>query len=132
MNLIHRHPARPLPDVAQVFSACRPGQAWMPAFDIEETDSAYVLRGDVPDTSRKDIEIRIDESVLSIRGERKITGANVRLRRSEREHGQFVRRFRLPCEVDEEGVEAACSDGVLEVRLPKRLPVDRSRRVPIR
>ena len=104
----------------------------MPAFDIEETDSAYVLRGEVPGTPRKDIEIRIDESVLSIQGERRITDAKVRLRRSEREHGHFVRRFRLPCEVDQEGVEAACSDGVLEVRLPRRAPVDRSRRIPIR
>lgn len=132
MNLIHRHPARPWRDVARAFSACRPGQAWIPAFDIEETDSAYVLRGDVPDTSRKDIEIRIDESVLSIRGERRIADARMRIRRSEREHGPFVRRFRLPCEVDEEGVEAAFSDGVLEVRLPKREPVDRSRRIPVR
>lgn len=132
MNLIHRHPARPWRDVARGFSACRPGQAWTPAFDIEETDSAYVLRGDVPDTPRKDIEIRIDESVLSIRGERRIADSKVRLRRSEREHGRFVRCFRLPGEVEEEGVEAACSDGVLEVRLPKREPVDRSRRIPVR
>ena len=104
----------------------------MPAFDIEETDSAYILRGDVPGTLQNAIEIRIDESVLTVRGERTVSGSDAQFRHSERPHGHFVRRFHLPSAVDEDKVKASCSDGVLEVKLPKRSPVDTSRLIPIR
>lgn len=131
MTLLQSHPLHPRRDAARHLAACCTRPAWMPAFDIEETDSAYILRGDVPGTTRKDIEIRIDESVLSIRGERQAIDPKAQFRRSERPHGRFVRRFRLPSEVDEGQVEAAFSDGVLKVTLPKQVPEDTSRLIPV-
>lgn len=132
MPLLHHHQIDPFREFARIFSPLATVEAWMPAFDIEETDSAYILRGDVPGTPQKNIEIRIDEGVLSVQGERKVVGEEAQSRHSERPHGQFVRRFHLPSTVDEEGVKAACSDGVLEVRLPKQKPEDTSRLIPIR
>lgn len=132
MTLHHSHQFDPWRDFARFFSTRPAGEDWMPAFDIEETDSAYILRGDVPGTPQKGIEIRIEDGVLNVRGERDVVGADSQFRHSERPSGQFVRRFHLPSAVDEERVNASCKEGVLEVKLPKRTPVDKSRLIPVR
>ena len=132
MTLLHNHSIEPWRDLARFFGTRPPEAGWVPAFDIEETDSAYILRGDVPGTPQKNIEIRIDEGVLSVRGERKVSGADAQFRHSERPHGHFVRRFHLPSAVDDDKVNASCKEGVLEVKLPKRTPEDTSRLIPVR
>ncbi len=134
MTMLHRTPFNPWRDLDRLLMPKLPElpeHAWMPAFDIEETDDAYVLRGDVPGTAQKDIEVRFDDGILTVRGERTAPEAEVRFRRSERSHGRFERRFRLPEEVDPEGMKASYLNGVLEITLSKREPVDTSRLIPV-
>ncbi len=131
MTLLHHNTFNPWSDADRLFGTLRNEASWAPAFDIEETDAAYVLRGDIPGMPQKDIEVRIEDGVLSLRGERKPPEAPPRFSRRERPHGKFLRRFRLPDEVDADGVKASYVDGVLELTLPKREPVDTSRLIPV-
>ena len=131
MTLLRNDAFDPWRDFSRLLGNLPTKDAWIPAFDIEETDSAYVLRGDVPGTRQKDIEIRIDDGVLSVRGERKVLVDDTTFRHAERPDGQFERRFHLPGAVNEDKIKAKCSDGVLEISLPKQAPVDTSRLIPV-
>ncbi len=131
MTMLHTTPFNPWRDLNRfVLPRMREG-GWVPAFDIEETDTAYVLQGDVPGVVQKDIEVRFEDGILSVRGERKGPDADLRFRRAERLHGPFERRFRVPDEVDADGVKASFANGVLEITLPKQEPVDTSRLIPV-
>ncbi len=134
MRLLNHQSIGPWRDMDRLIGAFRDDASWVPAFDIEETDAAYVLRGDVPGMSQKDIEVRIDEGVLRVRGERQTVAAGEdrhRFSRRERRGGKFARRFWLPETVDTESVKASYVDGVLELTLPKREPEDTSRLIPV-
>jgi HSP20 family protein len=98
-----------------------PTSRWTPAFDVLEDELRYVLRADVPGVDRKDIDIRLDNSVLTIKGERKPEHADGKqgYRRRERRQGQFFRQFTLPDSVDTAGISARVSNGVLEISIPK-------------
>jgi HSP20 family protein len=104
----------------------QPGAAassrWAPAFDVLEDTNNYLLRADVPGVARRDIDVRVEKSVLTIRGERKAEqGDNPQgYRRRERRQGAFCREFTLPDTVDRAGISARISDGVLEITLPKQ------------
>ena len=93
MTLLHHNTFNPWSDADRLFGTLRNEASWAPAFDIEETDAAYVLRGDIPGMPQKDIEVRIEDGVLSLRGERKPPEAPPRFSRRERPHGKFLRRF---------------------------------------
>jgi HSP20 family protein len=95
---------------------------WPPAFDVLEGKTGYVLRADVPGIGRENIEISLEDSVLTITGERKPehTDDQPGYRRRERRHGQFLRQFTLPDSVDTAGISARVSDGVLEISIPKQ------------
>ena len=96
--------------------------AWSPSVDIYETEQELVLRADLPDLSEKDIDVRVENNMLTIRGERKFE-KNVsedNYLRMERAYGSFSRSFVLPSTVDESKVSADYKDGVLRVHLPKR------------
>jgi HSP20 family protein len=95
---------------------------WAPAVDIHETADRIVLRADLPGIDQSDIELRVDDSTLVLRGERR-PPADVKpeeLHRSERPSGPFQRSFSLPGSVDQAGIRASYKNGVLEVVLPKR------------
>jgi HSP20 family protein len=100
---------------------------WAPAVDIKEEEDAYVLHADIPGVEPKDIQIDMEDGVLSIRGERKINheeeGENYK--RVERVRGSFYRRFSLPDTADAENISAKSSLGVLEVTIPKQAKVSR-------
>lgn len=104
-----------------------------PHVDIFEEGNEFVLKGDMPGMDRKDIDISITDSVLTISGERKqeekIERGNYF--RYERAHGSFFRRFELPSDVDTEKVKAHLENGVLEVRLPKTEEATRSKKISI-
>jgi HSP20 family protein len=94
---------------------------WLPATDLIESETHYVLRADLPGVSEGDISIELDHNVLTISGERKAetreqTGGYVRV---ERVSGSFRRSVRLPKGVDAEAITAAFDNGVLEVSVPK-------------
>lgn len=95
---------------------------WVPPVDIFEEDDRIVLRADLPGIEQDAVELRVDDGVLLIKGERRIP-ADVRrenLHRSERPHGTFVRSFGLPGNVDQGAIRASHKNGVLEVILPKK------------
>ena len=94
---------------------------WTPAVDISENAEHIVLRADLPGIGQDDIELRVEDGTLVLRGQRK-PPPDARpqdMLRAERPHGTFVRSFSLPSNVDQSGIRAALRNGVLEVVLPK-------------
>lgn len=94
---------------------------WMPAVDIEEQTERFVITADVPGVPPDDIEITMENGILTIRGERK-DERNVEdsgFRRVERIGGSFYRRFALPDSADPKGITAHGKNGVLEIVIPK-------------
>lgn len=95
---------------------------WSPAVDIFESADRIVLRADLPGMEQGEIEVRVDDNTLTLRGDRRAP-ADARaedFHRAERPHGPFVRSFSLPQNVDQAGIRAVQKNGVLEVQLPKR------------
>lgn len=95
---------------------------WIPAVDIKEEDDRFVIRADVPGVDRKDIDVTMADGMIVIKGERKLESQDEEkgYRRIERAYGTFYRRFSLPDSADAEKITANCSEGVLEVVIPKR------------
>ena len=95
---------------------------WAPAVDIYETENELVLKTDLPDVKEKDLDIRVENNLLTIRGERrfeeKVKEDNYL--RIERNYGSFSRSFGLPNTVNTEAINADYNNGVLTVELPKR------------
>ena len=84
MRLLRHNSIDPWHEVDRLFGSFRGDSGWLPAFDVEETDSAYVLRGDIPGIAQKDIQVRIDEGVLSVSGERQTVASDEGRRRFSR------------------------------------------------
>jgi len=97
------------------------GRRWMPAMDLVETDEHFVLRADLPGMTESDVNIEIEDNVLTVSGERKAEHEEKRegFYRVERAFGSFSRALTLPKGIDAEAVSAGFSNGVLEVRIPK-------------
>ncbi|MCA1583383.1 MAG: Hsp20/alpha crystallin family protein [Acidobacteria bacterium] len=96
--------------------------SWVPPVDIYEQDGALVLKAELPDMRREDIELSVENSTLTLRGERTVS-ADVKqesFHRIERAYGSFDRSFTLPAAVDVTKIAAEYKDGVLSVRLPLR------------
>lgn len=95
---------------------------WVPAVDILETEDELVLKADVPEVKMEDIDIRMENGTLAIKGNRKFEQSENRkgYRRIERAYGSFARYFELPDSVDAEKVSADYKNGVLTVTLPKK------------
>jgi HSP20 family protein len=106
----------------------RAGQAdlqasqWTPAVDIFETPEKIVFRADLPGVEQDDIELKVEDGTIVLRGQRR-PAAEPRpedMHRSERPAGAFVRSFSLPTNVDQSAIRASQRNGVLEVVLPKK------------
>ena len=97
--------------------------AWVPPVDIYQNgDHEMVLKAELPDMTREEIDITIDKGMLAIKGEKKLT-SDVRedqFHRIERSYGAFSRSFSLPQSVDSSRISAEYKNGVLTVRLPLR------------
>jgi HSP20 family protein len=96
---------------------------WVPPVDIYQNgDHEVVLKAELPDMTREDIDITIDNGTLTIRGEKKLASEvkEEQFRRIERRYGSFSRSFSLPQTVDAGKVAAEYKNGVLTVRLPLR------------
>ena len=96
---------------------------WVPPVDIYETDAHdLVIKAELPDMTREDIEVTVENNTLTLKGERKLP-ADVKeeqFRRVERAYGAFTRSFTLPNTVDASKVSAEYKHGVLTVKLPFR------------
>jgi HSP20 family protein len=97
---------------------------WVPAVDILETENELILKADVPDVDMKDIEVRMENGTLIVRGERKFENKENNgkggYHRLERSYGTFERVFTLPETVEAESVKADYKNGVLSITLPKK------------
>lgn len=94
---------------------------WLPAVDIIDEESRFLLRADVPGVDLADIDVSMDGNVLTVSGVRHAEkrDADSGVQRVERSTGRFVRRFTLPETADAEHITAKSSNGVLEVVIPK-------------
>jgi HSP20 family protein len=95
---------------------------WAPAVDIYETENELVIKADLPDMDEKDLDVRVENNMLTIRGERKFEQQvkEDNYLRLERTYGSFSRSFSLPSSVNTEAIKADYKNGVLTVTLPKR------------
>jgi len=105
---------------------------WVPAVDIFEEKDRFVVRADVPGVAPEDIDVSMDSNVLNVSGERRgeVRAEDAGVQRVERATGRFFRHFTLPESVDAEGIKAKCSNGILEVSIPK-LPEIQARRIAV-
>jgi HSP20 family protein len=95
---------------------------WAPAVDIYETEKEIVLKADLPGINLADVDISLNNNVLSVRGERRFEKEvkEDSYHRVERAYGNFVRTFTLPNTVNSELIEASYDAGVLRITMPKR------------
>jgi HSP20 family protein len=117
-------------DINNAFSGIAGGDSssvtadWIPAVDITEYADRFELEVDLPGIDVKDVDITLDNNVLTLAGERKqekSVGDQESLNhRRERGNGRFYRRFILPDTVDEGGVKASGRNGVLQISIPKQ------------
>jgi HSP20 family protein len=134
MNLMKWDPFRELEDVSnrlnRVFgrplARMEPNEMftvadWTPSADISETDTAYLIKAEIPGVNKEDVKVTIENGMLTIQGERKMEKEekDKKFHRIERSYGSFMRSFRVPDDADESAVKAEFKDGVLNVTLTK-------------
>lgn len=95
---------------------------WAPAVDIKEEADKFVLQADLPGVNPEDIDVSMDDGVLTIQGEKKTEAKTEKdgYKRVERTYGTFHRRFSLPDTANSEAITARSNHGVLEIVIPKR------------
>jgi len=135
MNLVKWDPFRELEDVStrlnRIFGRF-PTRAesgnqmlamadWAPSVDISETDTAYLIKGEIPGVKKEDVKVTIEDGMLTIRGERKQEKEEKgkKFHRVECSYGSFMRSFQVPDDADENNIKAEFKDGMLNVTLAK-------------
>ena len=108
--------------VTRLMNEPRTSRPWSPAVDIVETEDALTLKADLPDVKTEDLDIRVENGTLTLRGSRKFEkDTTVKgYHRIERSYGDFVRSFALPPTVENDKVGAEYKNGVLTITLPKK------------
>lgn len=96
-------------------------RAWLPAVDISETDDALLVYAELPGMTKEDVDITLENHLLTLRGERQFDRDEKKenFHRIERSYGAFSRSFTLPSNVQAEEVKASFQDGLLTVEIPK-------------
>lgn len=116
----HREVNRLFDDFFHAFESRRPwfgGGGW-PTVEIDESDREIVVTAELPGMEEKDVEVLLEQGMLTLRGEKSTTDDRHR-QFSERFYGRFERRLPLPVEIDEDKVEASFRNGLLRITLPK-------------
>jgi len=95
---------------------------WTPAVDIKEEKDHFLIKADIPGVDPKDIEVHMENGVLTIKGERESEKKEERegYKRIERSRGCFYRRFTLPDSADADKINARSEHGVLQITIPKQ------------
>ena len=96
---------------------------WVPALDVYETQDRFVVAVELPGIDPADVEVSVEDSTLSIKGQRDFfykDASEESVRRIERRYGQFTRSLTLPPTANAEKVEATFDKGVLTIQVPKR------------
>ena len=103
-----------------------------PKIDVEETDKNYRLTAELPGMDENDVEVLLQDGMLTIRGEKKLENESQNRTFSERFYGRFERQLSFDRDVDQDSVTAAFQNGVLTVTIPKTAQaVERTKRIPI-
>lgn len=105
------------PDQDETMAAAQ----WAPAVDVSEDDKEYLVKAELPELKKEDVKINVENSTLTISGERRAEKEEKgkRYHRIERSYGSFLRRFTMPEGVDSSKVAAEFKDGLLLIHLPK-------------
>jgi len=122
MSVLQNQMNRLFDDTLHTWPAQSDGtRAWSPAADIYETDSDLVLQTDLPGIDPKQIDVRVENNVLTVRGERRFEQKVERekFHRVERSYGTFSRSFTLATAVDADKIQAHYKNGVLSITVPK-------------
>jgi HSP20 family protein len=111
----------------------RGSQSFTPAVDVVEQENGYQLRAEIPGIAPTDIDVQVENDVLTLKGERKYENQEERAgyRRVERSYGSFSRSFTLPKGTNVEAIEARAENGVLTVTIPK-VQVATARKVEVK
>jgi len=126
LSQMFEHPASQNPEDAVSASD------WSPAVDVKEEDKQFLISADLPGVNPDDIEVHMENGLLTISGERKSEKKDERegYKRVERMRGTFFRRFNLPDSADADAISAKSNHGVLEITIPKRA-AEKSRRISV-
>jgi HSP20 family protein len=134
MTLIRWEPFRELDDIftrynplfgrlAAARAGAQEGEAsgWTPVANISETETDYLIKAELPEVSKEDVKVTVDENVITISGERRKEAEHKdeKVHRVESFYGHFSRSFRLPEDADIDAIHAESRNGVLKVRVPK-------------
>jgi HSP20 family protein len=106
--------------------AAQPAREWAPAADVSETDGEYIIKAELPEVRKEDVNFTVQDGVLTLTGERKQEMREVqeKVHRIERFYGAFARRFALPDNADEQGIKAESRDGVIVIHIPKQRVIE--------
>jgi HSP20 family protein len=132
---LHREMNRLFDDVFSRFETGMPsllGRGSWPSIEAVESDKDVRVSAELPGMDEKDIEVLVDEDVLTIRGEKKAETEDKERRFSERYYGRFERVIPLPFAVEQDKIEASFNNGVLSVTLPKSAKAqEKTKRIPV-
>ena len=147
MTLIRWEPLRDLDDIFSRYSpflgrlanarqaATEEGDVptWTPLANISETETEYLIKAELPEVSKEDVKVTVDENVITISGERRKEAEHKdeKVHRVESFYGSFARSFRLPEDADVSAIQAESRNGVLKVRVPKT-PAPKPRTVEVK
>ena len=112
------------------FGFGRSMMAW-PNVEVSETDREVRISAEIPGMSDKDVELLVEDGVLTLRGEKKSETEDKDRGYSERYYGRFERRIALPAGADDKAAKADFRNGVLTITMPKSEEAERGRRIPI-
>ena len=108
------------------------GSSSWPTMDVEETDKEYRVSAELPGMEERDVEVLLQDGILTLRGEKKVESESRNRAINERFYGRFERQLSFDRAVDDNGVNARFRNGVLTVTVPKTAQVvERTKRIPI-
>ena len=131
---LHREMNRLFDDMFRGFDDSRlwGGRGGWPSMDVEETEKEYRVTAELPGLEERDVEVLLQDGLLTVRGEKKLETETRNRTYSERFYGRFERQITLDRDVDENAVNATFKNGVLTVTVPKSArAVERTKRIPI-
>ncbi|HUI59119.1 MAG TPA: Hsp20/alpha crystallin family protein, partial [Steroidobacteraceae bacterium] len=111
------------------------GIQWSPTADISETDKEYLIRAELPAVKKEDIQVTVDNGIITIKGERKQQkeDKNERFHRVENFYGSFERSFSVPDNVKADSISCESKDGVLSVHIPKaQAPKEKPQQIAVK